>query len=67
MILYTHCKVNIKADDEVLKYRYLPDSTKPGFHIWFCNGQRTEFQVTELIKHLVEKYKKIEVTWKRQF
>lgn len=64
-ILYMNCVVNIIADSEVLKYRYMRDTD--GNTVWFCNGVNTSMQATELIKHLVEKYNEINVKYKRQF
>lgn len=66
-IIYTHCIVNIKADGEILKYRYLPNPNNTGYSVWFCNGENTGMQATALIKYLVAKYKDISVFYKRQF
>ena len=68
IILWTHCIVNIKADGKVLKYRYCVDPKNPKRHVWFCNGKITGISGgTDLIQYLTEKYKDIEVTYKRQF
>lgn len=67
-IILCHCVVNIKADGEVLKYRYLNNPDKPGEHVWFCNGENTGMAGgLGLFKYLSEKHKNIEVTYKRQF
>lgn len=67
LILYTHCKVNILADGELLRLRYVPNPSNKDFHVWFCNGENTGLQVTALLEQLTSKYKEINVKWKRQF
>ena len=67
LILYTHCKVNLLADDEMLKLRYVRNPEKPDFHVWFRNGENTGLQVTALIKDLLKKYKSFNIKWKKQF
>lgn len=64
--LMTHCIVNLKADDEILKCRYVMIEGK-GYGTWWINGEDTGLQVTKLIKMLKEKYKTIKVTYKKQF
>lgn len=65
--LMTHQNVNLMCDNEVLKLRYRPNPDDPKYGVWFCNNKNTGLQVLKLIKLLREKYKRIFVTWKRQF
>ncbi|OOM82012.1 hypothetical protein CLPUN_06300 [Clostridium puniceum] len=66
LVLMTHCKVNLKCDDEKIQCRYLQ---VPGesYGTWHLNGEDTGLQVRALIKTIREKYKSIKVLWKRQY
>lgn len=66
-ILMTYQNVNLDCDGKKLKLRYRHNPDNPEFGIWFCNGENTGLQVSKLIKMLREKYKTINVTWKKQF
>lgn len=66
VVLMTHCKVNLKCDDEKLQCRYLMVEGKD-YGTWWINGKDTGLQVTGLIKELKSKYKSISVTYKRQY
>ncbi|GAA0071751.1 hypothetical protein UT300003_32760 [Clostridium sardiniense] len=67
LILFTHCKVNLLADGEMLKLRYVRNPDEPEFHVWFCNGENTGLQVTALLKKLLDEHKEFDIKWKRQF
>ena len=67
LILFTHCKVNLLADDKMLKLRYVTDPNNPEFHVWFCNDKNTGLQVTALLRKLFAEYKEFDVKWKKQF
>lgn len=56
--------VNLKCDDEKLQCRYLAVQGKT-YGTWWINGENTGLQVTELWKKLKEKYRNIEVLYKR--
>lgn len=66
LVLMTHCKVNLQCDDKKIECRYLMVRGETYATRWL-NGEDTKFQVTALIKMLREKYKSIEVLWKRQY
>lgn len=66
VVLMTHCKVNLACDNEKLECRYLRIEGAE-YGTWWINGIDTGLQVTKLYKKLKEKYKRIEVLYKRQF
>lgn len=63
-VLMTHCNVKLKCDKEVLACKYRRTETSI-YGEWFVNGENTGLQVTELWKQLKEKYRNIEVLYKR--
>ena len=67
LVLMTHCNVNLQCDDKKLQLRYRKPNKDSEYGVWFCNGENTGLQVTELYETLKEKYKSIKVIWKRQF
>ena len=66
IVLMMNCVVNLKCDDEKLQCRYLQVEGK-NHGTWWVNGKDTGLQVTAFYKYLKEKYKKIEVIYKRPF
>jgi hypothetical protein len=66
--MLTHCKVNIKADGEVLKYRYMPITSAIGVRSgWTCNGEVVEGMTTDIVNSIFDRYENVEVTRKQQF